>query len=135
MIIKLKHLILRQYILGSWIGGIKYQFSRTLFYQSLPNMLLLAMAAINNAQERFHWLTLPILVGIIVAFYIILVIVDHMLIQPSEIAWGNKQGYAHDNPVREDFVKLNVRLDTQDKLINERLDKIEKAIMEFKKIE
>lgn len=105
-----------------WIGALKELVSRSTFYISMMNFVMLAITAYYTTIR--HFVHIPFYV-----FFIALLIIwgsalvfEYMVVLPSQIAFMNVQIYEHNNLIRRDLEKVIKKLNE----IEERLDKLER---------
>lgn len=108
-------LVPKQKNIGSFIGGLKVIFSSVTFYIGLINFVLLVPTAYNTTLKFY----LPIsFIGFVIIIAILLIIamyIEYVWFMPSGIIFANQQSWKHDNPIRQEFEKLNKRLDESEK--------------------
>jgi len=86
-----------------YIGGLKLLLTRSSFYISMLNFLMLASTSyVIVIKEYFYipfWIFLLGLIGMLV----MVMIFEWAIMLPSEIAFTNWQYYEHNNPIRTDL--------------------------------
>jgi hypothetical protein len=104
-------MITRQYRVGPWLGALKMQGARAMFYVGLPQTPLIAIAAAPQIQRVAPWLSVwMILLGFVLYYVVIGMWLDYVLVLPSETAYNNRQAYKHQNPFQADMAEVKERL-------------------------
>jgi hypothetical protein len=107
----LRHILLHQQKPGPWLGALKMQLVRALFYLSLPTMPFSAIAATPQLQKWFPWLSFWVLAGAVILFFVVVGWWwDYKVMLPSEMAYNNAQSYKHENPYVKDMKDVKARL-------------------------
>jgi hypothetical protein len=107
----MSQLLSRQYRVGPWLGALKMQGARAMFYVGLPQTPLIAIAAAPQIQKMVPWLSVwMIMVAFVIYFVVIGMWLDYKLMLPSEMAYNNAQAYKHRNPFQEDMAEVKQRL-------------------------
>lgn len=101
----------KQKNIGSFLGGLKSIFSSVTFYIGLINFSLLLATAYNTTLK--YYLPIPFWAFAIITVICLLLsmLFEYIWVMPSGVIFANRQSWAHDNPVRQEFEKLNKRLD------------------------
>lgn len=105
----------KQKNIGSFLGGLKTIFSSVTFYIGLINFFLLIITAYNTTLKYYLPISFWLFIIIVLIVLFVAMFVEYMLIMPSGISFANKQSWEFDNPVRQEFEKLNKRLDDMEK--------------------
>lgn len=94
-----------------YIGAAKNIFTRSMFYLSLINFLMLAITSytvvisgIINVPFWVFILGLSCIVAIALVF-------EYCVMLPSEMAFINHQVYVHHNPIKDDLDEIKKQLD------------------------
>jgi hypothetical protein len=121
--------ILKQHNVGLWLGAYLSQLGNGTFYVSFVNTLIIQVMGWHTTYGEtlvkwFPWLNFGLFtVLIMIAYLAIFPWVDYVLVNPSRIAFQNKQGYKHQSPFRTDIeiVKADVKAMQKDikKLLGE----------------
>jgi hypothetical protein len=107
----MSQLLSRQYRVGPWLGALKMQGARAMFYVGLPQTPLIAIAAAPQIQKMVPWLSVwMIMVAFVIYFVVIGMWLDYKLMLPSEMAYNNAQAYKHRNPFQEYKAEVKQRL-------------------------
>lgn len=93
------------------LGGIKNLFTRTAFYISLVNFLMLATTTYVIVVKEYFQLPFWMFMFGIICLVLIAMIFEYTIMLPSEIAFGNWQVYTHDNPIRRDLEEIKKDLE------------------------
>ncbi len=56
------------------------------------------------------WMTVPVFIGLIIAFCSILMCLNYIFLYPSYYEFLNKQVYKHGNPIQEDLSAIREKL-------------------------
>lgn len=100
----MRQVLVRQHNFGPWLGALKMQSSRAMFYLSFPQTPMVAIAATPQLQKWFPWLSFWwVILAFVLYFVIIGMWLDYKLMLPSETAYNNKQVYKHENPYVRDM--------------------------------
>ena len=107
----MRQLVTRQHNLGPWLGALKMQGARAMFYMALPQLPLTAIAATPQLQKWFPWLPFWVILATLAAFFAVFGMwLDYLLILPSEMSFNNAQAYKHKNPFQSDMAEVKTRL-------------------------
>ncbi len=92
-------------------GGIKELLSRAMFYIGIINFILIMITSYHTSIKDI--LPIPFLVFflILTAILGIVMVFEYVVVLPSSIAFSNRQSYKHDNPIKDDFIKILKKLD------------------------
>jgi hypothetical protein len=107
----LNRIAIRQHNLGNWLGALKTQFSNTQFYIGLIQFGLVVVTAYHTTLDPWFvihvpWMNIMVFILSMLGIYVLAMILDYMFILPSVIAFGNRQSYKHENPVKADFERV-----------------------------
>jgi len=94
------------------LGAIKNLFTRTGFYISLLNFLMLSATAYQIVIKEYFSLSYVIFLFILCTIVLGAMGFEWWIMLPSETAFGNWQTYEHQNPWRKDLeeVQENLRI-------------------------
>ena len=97
------------------LGGILQIFMRT----SIPLVPINFIGTASLCYDRFLKDTCSIPTGIVVLLLCAVAwwTFDYTMLYPSAVQFGNKQGYAHNSPIKADFEEVNDRLDKIEKML------------------
>jgi hypothetical protein len=88
-------------IRARWIGALQVQFMNSAFYINMVNTLMLAATfwytSAYRIQRVAEWVNIWVFLGVAVAGFAILMLVDFKYILPVRQAFLNKQAYKHEN--------------------------------------
>lgn len=103
--------LLKQHDSGVWLGALRSQVANTQFYIGFVQFGLVAITAYHTTlggwfNIYFPWVTPVVFVLLGVLLYGIIMLLDYKFVLPSLVAFGNRQSYAHENPVKEDLVRV-----------------------------
>jgi len=92
-------------------GGIKELLSRAMFYIGIINFILIMITSYHTSIKDI--LTIPFWVFFLIMTVIlgIVMIFEYIVVLPSSVAFSNRQSYKHDNPIKDDFIKILKKLD------------------------
>lgn len=111
-----------------WLGGIRNRIIRAQSYYTLLNVLLLLITTYTVRYDSIHeylpWFNFGWLVIIVLVGAATITIIDHKIIQPSEIAYLQHQAWKHRSPIR-------IELEQDKKELQERLDKMQEKLDEL----
>ena len=107
--------ILKQYNVGTSVGGLKDITMRTMFYVSALNFIMLVITSYSVSLRDFmseyvEWFSFPVFFGFLILILIIAIIIEYKFILPSQWQFANKQQYEHKSPVRLDLEEIKDRL-------------------------
>jgi hypothetical protein len=128
--IKISEALTKQHNIGIWWGALRNTVSNATMYLSLFNTaMIVPMAYVTWVQPwtaRMGWdVSFALFLVIIAVLAVIVLLVEYKLFTPSNFAFWAEQFWKHgDNPISK-------KLEVQD----ERLDRIEKMLMEIIKSE
>ena len=97
---------IKQHNLGTKFGAIRFLASRTMIYMSVYSLFALSAAAIPTIGVWFPWINFPILIGIVVAFFLVAMVLDHLFVYKAEIDYTTKQAYIDENPAAKALKKV-----------------------------
>ena len=101
--------ITRQYkIDDGQIGGFLSIFTQSMFIFSIINFLGISALVYQSILKRY--IPLWIFFIVIGIGYFGWMMVYYSIIMPSMIQFGNRQGYRHGNPMREDIMSIKKEL-------------------------
>ncbi len=111
----IKKTLLKQYNIGSAVGGLKDLAIRTMVYVTAINFLLLVVTAYSVTLRDFMiqylpWINFPMFIGAIIVTILIAMVIEYKFILPSTWGFTNRQQYEHRNPIREDLSEIKERL-------------------------
>jgi len=92
-----------------YLGWFKTMLGAVFFYLTPINFLLLLWTAFHTtispwAAAHAHWINNPLLfIGIIIGIMLFGLILEFKFMMPSQIKFGNVQGYKHDSPFAKDL--------------------------------
>ena len=127
----LRKILLKQYNTGTLIGAYISLYNRTGVFVSFISMFMLGSTFwATGAKDFIHqwfpqfpfWLFL-LLLALVLHLAMLLA---YVIAESSIYAYANRQGWKHDNPSREEFSKLNKKID-------ERFDQLGMEIIDLKK--
>jgi len=95
-----------------WLGGLISMYTASGIVLTPFTYLGLATTVWNTGGRVFllqyvPWFTFPMFIGISVAFGLCLMLSYWKFIYPSIIAFGNHQGWQHDNPMKDYMIEMN----------------------------
>lgn len=103
------------------LGALRDMIQRTQAYYGILNVMLLLITTYTvreaTIKKLFPWFNFYWLLGVGVAFIIIVVITDYKFVYPSQIAWHQHEAWKHGSPVRKDF-----------DMVKKHLKKVEKSL-------
>ena len=121
---KLKQLLLKQSKPRIWLGGVRDMIQRSQTYYSIFNVILLLITTYTvrevTIKTYLPWFNFWHLIAVIFVIIILIILLDHKLIYPSQIAFHQHEAWKHESPVRKEFKKINERLDRIEKLLEGR---------------
>ena len=91
------------------IGASHDIYGRVALYISAVNTVMMFgvfYATVIIPTPALNWITLPLFVLFVLSAVLIASVVVWKLIIPQTIAYGNYQGYKHDNPMRRDIAEI-----------------------------
>lgn len=91
------------------IGASHDIYGRVAFYIGAANTIMIFgvfYATVILPTPALNWITLPLFVLIVLIAVLIAAIIVWKVIIPQMIAYGNYQGYRHDNPIRRDIAEI-----------------------------
>lgn len=115
--------MIRQYrIDDGLIGGFLSIFTQSMFIFGIANFL--GISALVYQSILRHYISIYIFFILMAVGYFAWMIIYYSFIMPSMIQFGNRQSYAHGNPMKDDIMVLKNQLDD----IKKELDKIKSSI-------
>lgn len=97
------------------LGGILQIFTRS----NIPMVPITFIGTASLCYDRFLKPYCSISTGIVVIIICAVAwwIFDYTVLYPSQVQFGNHQGYAHNSPIKTDFEKVNDRLDKIEEML------------------
>ena len=129
---KIKRLLLKQYNIGPWFGGLKNLYTRALVYQGMISIFLVALTAYNTLtlREEFrdiaNFINFPIFIAVLFCLLVAFMVFAYKVEMPSSIAFANIQAYKHQNLIRKQIAEMKKEHKEQLDLILEKLEELEK---------
>ncbi len=122
-----------------WIGAMKDLWAMTSVYVAGINFILIAITSYGTTigpllrTPGAGWLYLPWMrlqwfILILVFIVLGMMYLEYILVYKSYFTFRNKQEYEHENLIRADIQTMKEQQEAQFKLIEERFDRIEKAL-------
>lgn len=99
------------------IGGSHDIYSRVAFYISAVNTVMIFgvfYATVIIPTPALNWITLPMFLIMVLSVVLVVAIIVWKMLIPQLIAYGNYQGYRHDNPLRKDLEEIKQLLKDKD---------------------
>ena len=98
------------------LGGILQIFTRT----NIPMVPITFVGTMSLCYTSYLKDYCSIFTGMVIIFIGAMCwwMVDYTIVYPSQVQFGNHQGYAHNSPIKEDFEELNKRLDKIEEMLN-----------------
>lgn len=94
-----------------YIGGVKVLFTRTGFYITLLNFLMLTVTSYTVVVKDVIKIPFWFFFLIICIVLFCAMLFEWVILLPSEIAFSNKQAYEHNNPIRGDLEDIKREVD------------------------
>jgi len=91
------------------IGASHDIYSRVAFYISAVNTVMMFgvfYATVIIPTPALNWISLPLFFLVVLSAVLVVAIIVWKIIIPQLIAYGNYQGYRHDNPIRKDLEEI-----------------------------
>ncbi|MFC2010898.1 hypothetical protein ACFLUR_01235 [Chloroflexota bacterium] len=91
------------------IGASHDIYSRVAFYISAVNTVMIFgvfYATVIKPTPVLNWITLQLFFFMVLSVALVAAIIVWKIIIPQLIAYGNFQGYRHDNPLRKDIEEI-----------------------------
>lgn len=107
-----------------FLGGLKELFSRVMFYAGIINFVLISVTAYNTSIKYVMPIPYLAFFSILMVGLSIAMIFEYIIVLPSSVAFSNRQSYKHDNPIRDDMLKILKKLDD----VSKRLESMENEI-------
>ena len=111
-----------------FLGGLKELFSRVMFYAGIINFILIVVTAYHTSIKDIMPIPFLAFFSILIVGLFIAMIFEYIVVLPSSVAFSNRQSYKHDNPIRDDMLKILKKLDNIEIETSKRLDSIENEI-------
>jgi len=108
-----------------FLGGLKELFSRVMFYAGIINFILIVVTAYHTSIKDIMPIPFLAFFSILIVGLFIAMIFEYIVVLPSSVAFSNRQSYKHDNPIRDDMLKILKKLDNIEIETSKRLDSIE----------
>lgn len=107
---QLKKWALKQYMVP-YIGGIKNQIGSSMFYYAIfqyisTGLTLYAVMISPWAVEHLHWFKLWTFIVVLFVLALIILALNYKFMFPSEVRFGSKQSYRHENPMADDLQEI-----------------------------
>lgn len=93
-----------------YVGGVKNILTRSMFYFSLMNFIMISITSYTVVLSDVINVTFFEFVFILSACISILTIFEYCVMLPSELMFVNHQIYTHNNPIRNDLVEIREML-------------------------
>ena len=104
-------------------GGIKELLSRAMFYIGIINFILIMITAYHTSIKDILQMPFWIFFSILTIILGIVMVFEYIVVLPSSVAFSNRQSYKHDNPIKDDMIKILKKLDD----IERRLELLENS--------
>lgn len=97
------------------LGGILHIFTRS----NIPIVPINFIGTASLCYDQFlkPYCSIPTGIIVILIGAVTWWIFDYTMLYPSQVQFGNHQGYAHNSPIKSDFEELNNRLDKNEKML------------------
>lgn len=111
---------MRQYLprrsIAQSMGGAYSQIMRTLAYWGAINSIIIIVLGWDSSmgtlvRNWFPWMSFGWFMGFVFIAFILVSLVDLFLILPTVIAFNNRQGIKHDNPVWKKMIRIEKKVD------------------------
>ena len=97
-------------LLGLWPGALLTQFGNSMMYLTMFNTLMIVITAWKVTLSALLPIPFWTFIGIIIIAELAIMALDYVFIQPSRIAYGNVQGWAHQSLARVNFEGLSAQI-------------------------
>jgi len=104
-------------------GGIKELLSRAMFYIGIINFILIMITAYHTSIKDILQMPFWIFFSILTIILGIVMVFEYIVVLPSSVAFSNRQSYKHENPIKDDMIKILKKLDD----IERRLELLENS--------
>jgi|SRR3989304_7556199 len=97
--------------LSPFWGGLKELLIRAMVYIGIINFILIMITAYHTAIKDI--MPIPFWLFFLVLTFILFVVMifEYIVVLPSSIAFANRQSYKHDNPIKDDIIRILKKLD------------------------
>lgn len=92
-------------------GGIKELLGRAMFYIGILNFILIMITSYHTSIKDMIQIPFWIFFSMLTMILGIVMVFEYIVVLPSSIAFSNRQSYKHDNPIKDDFIKILKKLD------------------------
>jgi len=103
--LRLLTLLVKQSKPNLWLGGIVNLYSGSSIYQTVVSAFFLSAVTYNTTIREtlvsiLPWMNFWIFLCILIIGNLVLMVLHNKFVQPSIVAWSNRQGFKHDSPFR-----------------------------------
>ena len=106
---------LKQFNLGSFVGGLRYQAAKSMFYMSMLSIFFTSSAAYAQIREWFPWVNYWMIAAFVVALFFIVMLFEHTFIYKSEITYISRNTFGEHNPTTVLLLKMNKKIEALEK--------------------
>ena len=94
-----------------YIGAVKNILTRSMFYLSLINFLMLAITSYTVVISGIINVPFWVFILGLACIVVVALVFEYCVMLPSEMAFINHQVYVHNNPIKNDLGEIKDQLD------------------------